>query len=136
MREYPGRSSLNFSGRGDAALSSEATGESRAIKITIWDSRSGALLRTLNGTSSSLRPGGHVRSIAISPDDSCSPDDSWIVSGNTDRSIRFWNATSDDPKRTFFGHAQDVLSLAFSPDGKQLASGGADKMVHVWSNLP
>jgi hypothetical protein len=42
MREYPGQFSLKFSGRGDAALSFEATGESRAIKITIWDSHGGA----------------------------------------------------------------------------------------------
>ncbi len=35
--------------------------------------------------------------------------------------------------RQLKGHTQAVYSLAFSPDGKYLASGSFDKRVHIWS---
>src|SRR5260370_36037715 len=35
--------------------------------------------------------------------------------------------------RTFRGHSAWISSLAYSPDGKQLASGSADKTVKIWT---
>jgi WD40 repeat protein len=40
--------------------------------------------------------------------------------------------TSGQGQATLIGHTDFVLSVAWSPDGKQLASGSADRTIIVW----
>jgi len=43
-----------------------------------------------------------------------------------------WKLGEAKPAQTIEAHADNVLSLAISKDGKQIASGGADNLVKVW----
>jgi len=44
-----------------------------------------------------------------------------------------WTASDKKLASTLKGHEGRVTGLSFSPDGKQLASGGTDKMAIVWT---
>jgi WD40 repeat protein len=50
-----------------------------------------------------------------------------------DRSLRMWRVGGDGKQiRSTAGHGDDVLKLALSPDGKQVATGSVDKSVRIW----
>ena len=47
--------------------------------------------------------------------------------------VRLWDVERGDCLHTLTRHKEPVYSVAFSPDGKFLASGSFDKCVHIWS---
>lgn len=47
--------------------------------------------------------------------------------------MRLWDVERGVCIHTLTKHQEPVYSVAFSPDGKHLASGSFDKCVHIWN---
>lgn len=55
-----------------------------------------------------------------------------MVTGAGDHTARIWDCDTQTPLKTLTGHKNWVLAVAWSPDGKLIATGSMDNTVRVW----
>jgi WD40 repeat protein len=63
-----------------------------------------------------------------------SHDDRGIISGSSDKTIKIWDANTEELQSTLIGHTNRVTSLKWSRDGSQILSGSYDDTVKIWIN--
>ena len=97
--------------------------------VKLWDAASGELLATLAEHS------GDVRAVTFCPDGSC------LVTASNDETIKLWDLDTGHEMSTLNAYADlpmnpipenNVLDLAFTPDGSRLVSVGMDNEPEVW----
>jgi ribosome assembly protein 4 len=55
-----------------------------------------------------------------------------IVSGSADSTLKVWDLKTNKLKLDLPGHADEVYSVDWSPDGERVASGAKDKVVKMY----
>jgi WD40 repeat protein len=55
-----------------------------------------------------------------------------LVSFGFQETVKFWDATTGQPKLAFAGSELQVTALAYAPDGRHVAVGGGDSPIRVW----
>jgi len=91
--------------------------------IGLWEVATGNLLRIFGGQNYGER--------AFSA--SLSPDGKYIVSVNDDQTVKLWDAATGAPAKTLTAHTSAVSAVAFSVDGRYVASSaGYGDPIKLW----
>lgn len=53
-------------------------------------------------------------------------------SASFDSTVRLWDVEHGVCQSTLVKHSEPVYSVAFSPDGRLLATGSFDKAIYIW----
>jgi WD40 repeat protein/uncharacterized caspase-like protein len=101
----------------------------REGNLRIWEAASGRQLHRLEGH------GMMLADLVCSPDGrrlaTCSGEPQTPVLPTNDYSVKIWDLETAQILSTFTDHRRAVASVAFSPDGRFLVSGGLDARVTV-----
>jgi guanine nucleotide-binding protein subunit beta-2-like 1 protein len=49
--------------------------------------------------------------------------------------LRLWELSTGVTTRRFVGHTNDILSVSFSADNRQIVSGSRDRTIKLWNTL-
>ncbi|ARV61578.1 serine/threonine protein kinase [Nostocales cyanobacterium HT-58-2] len=102
---------------------------SKDMTIKIWNLVTGEATHTLKAHTDK------VNSVAflLSTDNKKTSNRVILVSGSNDNTIKLWNPATGQEIRTLKKDSGYIYSVAISPDGKAIASGGsADNIIKIW----
>lgn len=117
-----GDSRLN-SPTGTNAVAWNPAGKELASPVMTWDAETGQLKRV-------MVPDGYSRDLAYRADGRQLAS----VSASGDGGVHLWDPQTGEELRKFDSHdRQKVYCVAYSPDGKQIASGAHDGRLIIWS---
>ena len=92
--------------------------------VKLWDVSTGQAVATLEHT-------GYVESVTFSPDAKILA----TALTSVDDNVNLWDVSSRTKLASLKGHTNGVTSVAFSRDGKRLATGSRDRTVFIWNLL-
>jgi WD40 repeat protein len=127
----PSAGPLAFSPNGRLlAQGSRSPVERDREKVVLWDTTSGKEVRRIG-------PGLYaVNALAFSPDGKLLATGGYRSDRGPAFGVRLWDVATGKKIREFHGNEDgerpNVLALAFSADGRMLASAGTGHVVHVW----
>jgi WD40 repeat protein/tetratricopeptide (TPR) repeat protein/tRNA A-37 threonylcarbamoyl transferase component Bud32 len=99
--------------------------------VTLWDTATGEAIRTLQ------RHARPVRAVGFSPDgqqlaSASGMTTSVAFSDREPGEVKVWDVATGAVIHNLAGHTDGVFGVAYSPDGKRLATGGDDQVINLW----